>query len=283
MAIHNSPNSTKSLRGRRAHLAGHCWFLSHSLALPSTQSESAEYVPMKITFEIARILKFYVYVYIDPRDGEPFYVGRGKGNRLFTHLSEQSEAAKVARINKIRASNAEPQIDILRYGLSESEAKLVEAAAIDLLGKKRLTNQMAGHHESSFGRITSQRAISMLTAKKVDVKHKAILITINKLYRSDMSPEELYETTRGIWRVNEKNMNKVEYALALYQGVVLEVYRIEHWYPAGTLTYHTRDTSHFKNSGRWEFSGTIAKDVRAKYVDYFVGKAGQNPIRYVNI
>jgi len=115
------------------------------------------------------------------------------------------------------------------------------------------------------------------------VKHKAILITINKLYRSDMSAEELYETTRGIWVVGEASRNKVEYAMALFQGIVLEVYRIKRWYPAGTLTYKTRDTSHFKDSGRWEFSGSIANDIRDEYIDFSVGKAGQNPIRYVNI
>ena len=238
---------------------------------------------MIITFEVAKILKFYVYVYFDPRNREPFYIGRGKGNRLFAHLSEQSEAKKVARIKQIRASGHEPQIDVLRYGMSDIEAKLVEAAAIDLIGKKRLTNQMVGHHESSFGRITSQRVISMLTAKKINVKNKAILITINRLYRSEMTKEELYETTRGIWRISETNRNKVEYALALYQGIVLEVYRIKKWYPAGTLKYRTRDTSHFKDSGRWEFSGGIANDIRDEYIGFSVGKAGQNPIRYANI
>ena len=47
---------------------------------------------MKISYEVAKILKSYVYVYIDPRNGKPFYIGRGKGNRLFSHLSEKSEA-----------------------------------------------------------------------------------------------------------------------------------------------------------------------------------------------
>jgi hypothetical protein len=238
-------------------------------------------IKYEITPEVAKILKSYVYVYIDPRNGKPFYIGKGKGNRVFSHLSEKSETGKVEKIAEIRRNGKEPRIEILRYGLSDSEAHLVEAASIDLIGKARLTNRMSGHHEGSFGRVTSQRVISMLTAKKVKVKHKAVLITINKLYRSDMSKEELYETTRGIWKVGEAR-NKAEYALVLYQGIVLEVYRIKQWYPAGTLKYNTRDSSEFKDSGRWEFSGSIARDIRDEYVDFSVGKAGQNPIRYVN-
>jgi hypothetical protein len=238
---------------------------------------------LKIEGEVAKILKSYVYVYIDPRNGKPFYIGKGKGNRLFSHLKEQSEIEKVARIAEIRQSGKEPRIEILRYGLSDSEARLVEAASIDLIGKSRLTNRMSGHHESSFGRITSQRVITMLTAKKVKVQHKAILLTINKLYRSDMSKEELYETTRGFWVAGETRRNKVEYALALYQGIVLEVYRIKQWHPAGTLKYKYRDSSDPKNIDRWEFSGSIARDIRDEYIGFSVGKAGQNPIRYVNI
>lgn len=240
-------------------------------------------IKYEITPEVAKILKSYVYVYIDPRNGKPFYIGKGKGNRLFAHRKDQSDIEKVARIAEIRRSGKEPRIEILRYGLSDIEAHLVEAASIDLIGKAKLTNRMSGYHEGSFGRITSQRVISMLAAKKIKVHHKAILITINKLYRSDMSPEELYEVTRGIWKVGETNRNKVEFAMALYQGIVLEVYRIKQWYPAGTLKYKTRDSSDFKNSGRWEFSGSIAKDIRDEYIDYSVGKAGQNPIRYVNV
>ena len=238
---------------------------------------------MKIEGDVAKILKSYVYVYIDPRNGKPFYIGKGMDNRLFSHLHDQSETEKVEKIAEIRRSGKEPRIEILRYGLSDSEARLVEAASIDLIGKAKLTNRVSGHHEGSFGRITSQRVITMLTAKKVKVQHKAILITINRLYRSDMTNEELYETTRGIWKVGEIRRNKVEYALSIYQGIVLEVYRVKHWYPAGTLKYKYRDTSDFKNSGRWEFSGSIAKDIRDEYIGFSVGKAFQNPIRYVNI
>jgi uncharacterized protein len=122
----------------------------------------------------------------------------------------------------------------------------------------------------------------MLTSALVPVRHKAILLTINRLFRPNMSPLELYETTRGFWRVGE-NRYKPTYAMALLAGVVLEVYRIQQWYPAGTLDYQTRDAAEYRGSGRWEFSGKVADDIRDQYIGFSVGTAGQNPVRYMNI
>jgi hypothetical protein len=235
---------------------------------------------MKTVQDIADVLKSYVYLYIDPRNNELFYVGKGTEDRLFAHLRDQSESKKVARIAEIRKNGYEPQIDVLRYGLSNSEAALVEAAVIDLIGKDNLTNKVSGYHSNSFGRLTSQELMLLVDAKQVQVKHNAILLTINSLYRSGMSPLELYETTRGCWRVGSRR-SKVEYAFSLFRGIVLEVYRIDQWFPAGTLEYKTRDSSAFKKDSRWEFSGKIAEDIREGYVGFSVGKAGQNPIRYV--
>ena len=36
--------------------------------------------------EVIKELNYYVYRLIDPRNGETFYVGKGKGNRVFEHL-----------------------------------------------------------------------------------------------------------------------------------------------------------------------------------------------------
>jgi uncharacterized protein len=236
----------------------------------------------KLTPEVANVLKSYVYVYIDPRNGEIFYIGKGKGNRLFTHLGDLSETDKTTKISDIKASGKEPQIDILRYGLSDSEAELVEASAIDLIGKFGLTNKMSGHHKGSFPRISSKELILMLNAKRTEVKHKAILITINRLYRSDMTERELYEATRGTWRIGQRR-NQADVVISVYQGIVREVYKIEKWHPAGTLEYQTRNSLELQTDKRWEFEGEKSgEDIRSQYIGFNVGKSGQNPIRYIN-
>lgn len=63
---------------------------------------------MKLTDEVTEILKSYVYVYVDPRNEDPFYIGKGKGDRLFSHLDDQSDNEKVARIAEIQRSGKEP-------------------------------------------------------------------------------------------------------------------------------------------------------------------------------
>ena len=45
--------------------------------------------------------------------------------------------------------------------------------------------------------------------------------------------QTLYDATRGIWRVGERR-GRAELAMAVYQGMVKEVYVIGEWYPAGT-------------------------------------------------
>jgi len=126
---------------------------------------------MQITEEVSEILKSYVYIYIDPRTKEPFYIGKGKGDRLFSHLKDQSETEKIDRIKEIRKNGLEPQIDIIRHGLSDAEAALVEASLIDCIGKDNLTNLKSGYHKDSSGRITSREVITMLTAKHIEVGH----------------------------------------------------------------------------------------------------------------
>lgn len=119
-------------------------------------------------------------------------------------------------------------------------------------------------------------------ARDAVIQHPVMLITINRLFREGMSAEELYEATRGAWKIGAQR-EKTQYVLAVFKGVVQEVYRVHGWFPAGTLEYRTRDTTGWEQTGRWEFEGSVAADIRHLYVGRSVKTylRGQNPIRYV--
>jgi hypothetical protein len=54
-------------------------------------SDRAEHA---IADEVAATLQSYIYLYTDPRDNQVFYIGKGRGSRLFAHLDEPSGGAK---------------------------------------------------------------------------------------------------------------------------------------------------------------------------------------------
>ena len=62
--------------------------------------------------------------------------------------------------------------------------------------------------------------------------NELFLIRINELYRGGMNETELYDATRGIWKVGEERV-KAKYAFAVFEGVIREVYEISQWLHAG--------------------------------------------------
>ena len=235
---------------------------------------------------VTRELKHYVYLYIDPETKKPFYVGKGTGNRAFSHLDGTGDSSLAKRIRKLRRGKQEPRIDILVHGLKDEKAALtVEMAAIGLLGVDKLTNTVRGHHNASLGRMSRDQLLSRYQRKPAKIIEPAILIRINDLYRYDMSEQELYDATRGVWVIGPRR-EEVEYALAVYQGIVRQVYKVAHWLEAGSTFYSTRTPRDVNAKGRWEFVGTIAPErIRKKYVgravDHYFTKNSQNAIKYV--
>lgn len=92
---------------------------------------------------------YYVYVYIDPRNHDEFYYGKGKGSRRFAHLSDNSDSEKAARIRAIGVEGLLPIIRTVAAGLTEQEAHLIETTLIWKLGRN-LTNKAAGRFISLF-------------------------------------------------------------------------------------------------------------------------------------
>jgi hypothetical protein len=92
---------------------------------------------------------YYVYVYIDPRNYEEFYYGKGKGSRKDAHLADTSDTAKAKRISDIKREGLTPIIRVIARDLSEKEALLIERTLLWKLGKWT-TNISSGHYADKF-------------------------------------------------------------------------------------------------------------------------------------
>ncbi len=242
---------------------------------------------MKITSSIARKLGWYVYLYVNPLDGHIFYVGKGKGIRALAHigLADRSERARI--LGEIRRAGKEPRIEILAHGLrDEQTAFRVEAAAIDLLDLRALTNRVHGRDSVEFGRRPLSELVALYSRRPIKIMEPALLIRVTQLYRPQMPPLELYDATRGVWVLGEQR-HDVRFALAVFEGIVREVYEISAWLPAGSALY-SRSHAEVDAPNRWEFVGRLAPErVRKKYIDRdvsaYLPRGAQNPLRYVNV
>lgn len=230
-------------------------------------------------------LNHYVYLYINPLDKKIFYVGKGSGNRALNLDRRNVECQKI--LDEIHERGEEPIIEILVHGLqNDIAAKKIEAATIDLIGIDNLTNGVRGWESVEFGRMKLEELIAMYEKEKAIIDDPAILIRINQRYHYGMSDVELYDATRGIWKVGEGRNNAI-YALSVYGGIVREVYKIREWLPAGTTLYKTRpEINDYADKERWEFVGEVAEErIRKKYllksVEEYLPDHAQNPIRYV--
>lgn len=91
----------------------------------------------------------YVYVYIDPRNYEEFYYGKGKESRKDFHLHDKADSEKSKRIRAIQKDGLAPIVRVIASNLTEHEALIIETTLIWKLGKFT-TNAVAGNFSGKF-------------------------------------------------------------------------------------------------------------------------------------
>ncbi len=134
-----------------------------------------------IPSDVARKLGHYVYALVNPLDDRIFYVGKGKGQRVLSHLKDSGETRKVTTLNQIRSAGKQPKLEILAHGLGGAEAALqVEAAVIDALGLSTLTNQVRGWRSSLYGRTPLEELVAIYRRKPAQIREPSILIRLNE-------------------------------------------------------------------------------------------------------
>lgn len=88
-------------------------------------------------------MKYYVYKLIDPRTSNVFYVGKGSGNRAWTHAKFKdgnNNYYKDSLIKEILESGLEPIIEISKRFVNETDAYDYEESLIENIGLDNLTN-----------------------------------------------------------------------------------------------------------------------------------------------
>ena len=110
-----------------------------------------------------------------------------------------------------------------------------------------------------------------------DIHHDLVVIKINRTYYDGMSAEALYDYTRGIWKRKIESVSVADYALSVVFGIVVEVYKIDHWMPASETKFTARKVDPKKAAERIAFVGSVAEEsVRKRYI----GKSVANLYKY---
>lgn len=235
--------------------------------------------------EVVEHLKFYVYRLIDPRNGETFYVGKGKGNRVFAHVQgeigveEDALTEKIQRIREIRVSGFEVAHVIHRHGLDERTAFEVEAAMIDAYPEA--LNLVNGKGSDERGLMHFKQIIEKYEAKEAVFLHTAIIININ---RSATERSNVYEAVRYAWKIDPKKAKKAELVLAVQQGLIIGVFIADKWLAATTANFLGTVSD---RPGRWGFVGREAPEdisklyLRHRIPDSMRKRGAANPVKYV--
>lgn len=232
--------------------------------------------------DVARKLKTYVYRLIDPRKGETFYLGKGQGNRVFSHIRAEQNLEgddldnKVKRIREIRLAGFEVAHVIHRHGMDETTAFEVEAALIDAY--PGLANIAGGARSNDYGAMHAKEIIRRYAAEPAVFQHKALLISVNR----SAAETSLYDATRYAWKISRSKAKQAEVILATLQGLIVGAFVADDWLAATSANFPGRENV----PGRLGFVGREAPaEIGRLYVgkcvpDEYRKRGAANPVKY---
>jgi len=238
---------------------------------------------------VAAKLGWYVYLLTDPGSGEPFYVGRGRGDHCFRHLQAArapadgpagQELAKghthetdgepptdafpvLERIREVEDREGAVRLEILRYRLSSDEARLVQASVVETLGLQQ--DLKLGRQRQA----ASDLGTSLAKRAKFKREHQVVLLRIG-----ERGADVGYEAVRHDWRIGRRwidprSSRSPRWAVIVAGELIVAVYRIERWEPtplpgpagaSGTALYTARSTY------RHSFVGGRDEGLEGRYV-----------------
>lgn len=100
-----------------------------------------------------------------------------------------------------------------------------------------------------------------------------LILRLSRQFEHGLTAEELYERTRGVWKIDPFAHRGVRYALPVSaDGVIREAYRILRWVEVDMSTLKEsslrRQGLHAKSKSRnrWMFDGEVDVEMRTRYL-----------------
>lgn len=244
--------------------------------------------PNPLSPRVVENLGLYVYALRDPRDNSVFYVGVGRGNRIYSHdwdaLGEAgtldsetvgepdrdaTRSAWIQRIRDIYAAGHSVDHIVLRHRIDTAhdavaearEAVNVVADALRLLerrpGSPVLTN-LAGEPADLERRAMSVEELavqySALPAPELPVP--GALVRVPAAADRSLSAEEVYAAARGPWRAGAAARNVSDLPVIVFaDNIVRAVYRVRSWDQVGPNA-----------DQQFRFTGEADPDLEAAFV-----------------
>lgn len=208
--------------------------------------------------------KFYVYCLVDPRNGIPFYIGKGTGNRVFHHeqLALKNSLEKIDdelfsgeiinnlkfdNIMEIKNSGNEIIKYIISFGLTDSESFAAENALINysnLVQKNNLTNLVGGH--GSFGYLVEsiEERFGYQRMDESDINTNDLILAVKIRNGFDLIKDEnldyaigerddnnLKSRTLGEWIIGADKIEQIKYIIGINTGAdnaVISAYEVSY-------------------------------------------------------
>ena len=150
---------------------------------------------------------------------------------------------KVETIRAIHAAGKEVESFIIQHGLTNDEhAFQTESAVYGILRLLNehpdqdlfsLTNLIQPPTFEDFGLMSVQDVLSIYgePADGLLIPHNSVFIKPSRLWRKGMPNEELWESTRGWWRLSESRIQSIRYVFAVPNFVIRAAWevRAEDW------------------------------------------------------
>ena len=236
-------------------------------------------------------LGHYVYMLVDPDTGMPFYVGKGVNNRVYQHVDNVRQGKgksepKNEEISRILNGNKEVIHYIIRHGLDNDTALIVETSIIDFYNKfsqTKLTNIVSGQ-DTEHGLMSDAEIKGKYSAGMIPrLPEGFVVININKLFHRGMTWREIYNATKDKWPIRKDKVEggsiedgiirdgKLQFVLSEYRGLIVEVFKVDYWVKYDNEDYNPgskkRDSG--KKRTRYGFVGEVADD---SIRDLYLGK-----------